>query len=93
MKKITVTRVQQVEIPVSDDFLFKDFINALTEHSLFDDDRIDWEKEEVVEEDYSYAPYRSKFEDENCIKTFATPYSIGTVYSDLTPMSFYTSKK
>ncbi len=38
---IVITRVQQVEIPVSDDFSIKDFCNVLNEGDLFDDDKLD----------------------------------------------------
>ena len=85
---IVITRVQQVEIPVSDDFSIKDFCNVLNEGDLFDDDRLDWDKENVIEEDYSFAVHDSKLTTNGRTYEFNSPYSIGTLYTDIKPNLF-----
>ena len=85
---IVITRVQQVEIPVSDDFSIKDFCNVLNEGDLFDDDRLDWNKENVIEEDYSFAVHDSKLTTNGRTYEFYSPYRIGTFYADIKPNLF-----
>ena len=90
---IIITRVQQVEVPVSDDFKLKDFCNVLNEGDLFDDDRIYWDKENVVEEDYSFAVHDSKVNIGDKIYSFDSPYDIGTSYSEIEPRQFSINKE
>lgn len=85
---IVITRVQQVEIPVSDDFSIKDFCNVLNEGDLFVDDRLDWNRENVIEEDYSFAVHDSKLTTNGRTYEFCSPYSIGTLYTDIKPNVF-----
>ena len=85
---IVITRVQQVEIPVSDDFSIKNFCNVLNEGDLFDDDRLDWDKENVIVEDYSFAVHNSKLTTNGRTYEFNSPYSIGTLYTDIKPNLF-----
>jgi len=85
---IVITRVQQVEIPVSDDFSIKDFCNVLNEGNLFNDDRLDWDKENVIEEDYSFAVHDSKLTTNGRTYEFYSPYSIGTSYINIKPNLF-----
>ena len=85
---IVITRVQQVEIPVSDDFSIKDFCNVLNDGDLFDDDRLDWDKENVIEEDYSFAVHDSKLTTNGRTYEFYSPYRIGIFYADIKPNLF-----
>ena len=85
---IVITRIQQVEIPVSDDFTIKDFCNVLNEGDLFDDDRLDWNRENVIEEDYSFAVHDSKLTTNGRTYEFSSPYDIGTSYINIKPNLF-----
>lgn len=85
---IEITRVQKVQIPINDDFTLSDFCQVINENELFDDDRIDWDNEEVIEEDYSYAVHESKFQKNGRSYEFNSPYDIGTTYNDITTRSF-----
>ena len=42
---------------------------------LFDDDRLDWNKENVIEEDYSFAVHDSKLTTNGRTYEFCSPYS------------------
>jgi len=58
MVSIRFCRLQEVEVPFMDGIDIKAAIEAIDENdSFFDTDDLDWDKEIVIEEDYSGATY------------------------------------
>ena len=55
---------------------------------MFDDDRLDWNRENVIEEDYSFAVHDSKLTTNGRTYEFYSPYRIGIFYADIKPNLF-----
>jgi len=90
---IVITKTQKVKVPITPDFTINDFITKINNHELFDEDNIDWDKEEIIDEDYSYALYESEVCTKDKIYTFQGPYKIGTLYKNIDLSSFSIKSK
>ena len=79
---IEFTRVQQVKVPLTKEIDFQSFIDYMNgDSNMFDDDSFDFDNEEVVEEDYSFANHRCKYVYEDDVRVFyASPYVLGTLF-------------
>jgi len=80
---IEFTRVQQVRVPLKKDieeFQFKRYVNG--DDNMFDDEDIfDFDNEEIVEEEYSFANHDCKLViDDKMVYGFKSPWVIGTLF-------------
>lgn len=80
---IEFTRVQQVRVPLKKIikvYQFKDYMNG--DDNMFDDDDIfDYDNEEIVAEEYSFANHNCKLVvDDRVVFEFKSPYVIGTLF-------------
>jgi hypothetical protein len=80
---IEFTRVQQVRVPIKKNikvYQFKDYMNG--DENMYDDDDIfDFDNEEIVEEEHSFANHDCKLVvDDKMVYEFKSPYVLGTLF-------------
>lgn len=80
---IEFTRVQQVRVPLKKKINYQQFIYYMNgEDNMFDDEDIfDFDNEEIVEEEYSFANHDCKLVvDDKMVYEFKSPWVIGTLF-------------
>lgn len=80
---IEFTRVQQVRVPLKKKINTQQFIYYMNgEDNMFDDEDIfDFDNEEIVEEEYSFANHDCKLVvDDKMVYEFKSPWVIGTLF-------------